>query len=143
MMWCLKVRGNTYHWVLDLYERLKLPIVPAVVEALMKVVSDRAAELEKQQTEARKQQRIRMKVARTEDEEARKKWVKQQAVRHTYGGGSEDEGGDDDQLVAEVNEILGNEEELSVVSGRKCRCGSTQHQHTSHKDCPLNKRAKK
>lgn len=107
MTWCLKVRGNTYRWVLDLYERLKLPIVPAVVEALMKVVSDRAAELEKQQTEARKQQRIRMKVARTEDQEARKKWVKQQAVRHTYGGGSEDEGRDDDQLVAEVNEILG------------------------------------
>ena len=52
-------------------------------------------------------------------------WVKQQAVRHSYGeGDSEDDGDDDGQLVAEVDEILGNEDELLVVSGRKCRCGS-------------------
>lgn len=95
MTWCFKVRGNNYHWVIDLYQRLNLPVIPVAVEALVKCVQDCAAELNKQQTEARKQQRIRMKVARTEDQEARKKWVKQQAVRHTYGGDSEDEGDDD------------------------------------------------
>ena len=84
-----------------------------------------------------------MKVARTEDQEARKKWVKQQAFRHTYGGDLEDEGDDDGQLVSDVNEILGNEDDLLVVSVRKCRCGSTRHQQTSHKDCPLNKKTKK
>ena len=143
MTWCFKVRGNNYHWVIDLYQRLNLPVIPAAVEALVKCVQDRAAELNKQQTEARKQQRINMKVARTEDQEARKKWVKQQAVRHTYGGDSEDEGDDDGQLVSDVNEILGNKDDLLVVSGRKCRCGSTRHQRTSHKDCPLNKKPKK
>lgn len=76
-----------------------------------------------------------MKVTRTEDQEARKKEGKQQAVRHTCGGDSEDDG-EDGQLVAEVNDMIGNREELLIVSGRKCRCGSTQHQRTSHKDCP-------
>lgn len=84
--WCFKVSGNNYHWVIDLYQRLNLPVIPAAAEALVKCVQDCAAELNKQQTEARKQQQIRMKVARTEDQEARKKCVKQQAVRHTYGG---------------------------------------------------------
>ena len=54
-----------------------------------------------------------MKVTRTEDQEARKKEGKQQAVRHTYGGDSEDDG-EDDQLVAEVNDMIGNGEELLV-----------------------------
>ena len=139
----LKVRGNNYHWVIDLYQRLNLPVIPAVVQALIKCVQDRAAELNKQHTEARKQQRIRMKVARTEDQEARKKWVKQQAVRHSNGGDSEDEEDGDGQLVSDVNEIIGNEDDLLVVSGRKCCCGSTWHQRTSHKDCPLNKKSKK
>ena len=84
-----------------------------------------------------------MKVTRTEDQEARKKWVKQQAVTHSYGGDSEDEEDDDGQLNSDVNGILGNEDDLLVVSGRKCRRGLTQHQRTSHKDCPLNKKAKK
>lgn len=73
---------------------------------------DCADELAKQQTEARKQQRIIMKVARTEDQEARKKWVKQQAVRQTCGGDSEDDGDDDGQLIAEVIDMIGNGEEL-------------------------------
>ena len=68
--------------------------------------------------------------------------MKQEAVRHTYEGDSEDDEDDDNQLVAEVNDMIGNGEELLIVSGRKCRCGSTQHQCTSHKDCPLNKKLK-
>lgn len=72
MTWCLKARGDKYHWVIDLYDRLNLP---AITEALIKCVWDRADELAKQQTEARKQQQIKMKVARTEDQEGREKWV--------------------------------------------------------------------
>ena len=70
MTWCFKVRGPNYHWAVDLYEKLKLPVVPAVVEALHKATTDRAAELEKQKSERRKQNRIRMKVARAEDQES-------------------------------------------------------------------------
>ena len=37
-----------------------------------------------------------MKVARAEDQEARKKWVKRQSVQHTYGRESEDDDDDGD-----------------------------------------------
>ena len=101
------MRGPNYHWVADLYERLNLPVVPAVVQALQKAIADRIANLEKQKTEKGKQQRVHMKVARAEDQEARKKWVKQQAVRHTYG--EEDLGDEDDDgtLVRDVGEMIG------------------------------------
>ena len=40
-----------------------------------------------------------MKVARAEDQEARKKWVKQQAVRHTYGNDQEDDDAEEDGWI--------------------------------------------
>lgn len=73
MTWCLKVKEDKYHWVTDLYDRLNLTVIPAITEALIKCVQDRADELVKQWTEAQKQQQIKMKVARTENQEARKK----------------------------------------------------------------------
>ena len=48
-------------------------------------------EIEKGKTDQRKKTRIQMKVARAEDQEARKKWVKQQAICHTQGNDQEDE----------------------------------------------------
>ena len=136
------MRGPNYHWVIDLYERLNLPVVPAVVQALHKAIAERIANLEKQKTEEGKQRRIHMKVARAEDQEARKKWGKQQAVQHTYGQESEGEDDDDDDenLVRNVAQLLGDEESIIVVSGRKCRCGATSHSRISHQSCPLNKR---
>lgn len=135
------MRGPNYHWVVDLYERLNLPVVPAVVQALHKATSERIANLEKQKKEKGKQRRIHMKVARSEDQEARKKWGKQQAVMHTYGHEeSEDEDDDDGNLVRDVGQMIGNEDNITVVSGRKCRCGSTSHSRISHQSCPLNKK---
>ena len=80
MSWCYKVRGPNYHWVIDLYERLNLPVIPAVIEALQKEVVDRMKEIETGKTDHKKKIRIQMKVARAGDQEARKKWVKRQAV---------------------------------------------------------------
>ena len=156
MTWCFKVRGPNYHWVVDLYERLKLPVVPAVVEALHKATTDRAAELEKQKSERRKQNRIRMKVARAEDQESLKKWVKQQAVRHSYGredSGDEDKEEVDSRLEREVSQIVGSSEQITVIivgsseqitviSGRKYCCGSTEHSIVTHRTCPLNNKEK-
>ena len=143
MTWCHAVRGPNYHWVIDSYERIKLPVVPAVVEALQKAVAERAAVLEKQKTEGGKRLRIQMKVARAEDQAERKKWVKQQVVRHTYGhDDSGDEGDDDGNLVRDVAQLIGDADEITVVSGRRCRCGSTDHSRISHASCPLNKRNK-
>lgn len=48
------MRGPNYHWVIDLYERLNLPVVPAVVQALHKATSERIANLEKQKNRRRK-----------------------------------------------------------------------------------------
>ena len=93
MTWCYEVRGPQYQWVTDLYERINLPILPAIVKALSEAVKLRAAELQKQKSNPSKALRVRMKVARAEVQEARKKWVKRQAIVHSYG--QVDEGDDE------------------------------------------------
>ena len=50
--WCLDSRGDKYHWVIALYDRLNLPFIPAITEALIKCVQDHADQLPKQQTGA-------------------------------------------------------------------------------------------
>lgn len=50
MTWCYEVRGPQYHWVTDLYERINLPILPAIMRALSEAVKLRAAELQKQKS---------------------------------------------------------------------------------------------
>ena len=99
------------------YERIKLPVVPAVVEALQKAIAEKAAALEKQKTEEGQHQRIRQK----------EKWVKQQVVRHTYGhDDSGDEGDGDGNLVRDVAQLIGD----------------ADHSRISHTSCPLNKKNK-
>lgn len=59
-------------------------------------------------------------------------------MRHTYGqedSGDEGEG----NLVRDVGEMIGNEDEVTLISGRKCRCRSTTRSRTSHRSCSLNK----
>ena len=151
MTWCFKVRGSSYHWIIDLYERLNLPVIPAVIEALQKEVVDCMGEINKGKTENKKRNRIQLKVARAEDQEARKKWVKQQAVQHTYGNDVDDGNADEDDidpaLIAAARDAVGGEEgndgAIVIISGGACRCGSKTHKRTSHSDCPLNARKKK
>ena len=57
-------------------------MLPAVVQALEKAVNERAVELEREKSDKAKQGRVRMKVARAEDQEERKKWLKRQAIQH-------------------------------------------------------------
>ena len=121
MTWCYGARGPKYHWILDLYERVKLPILPPVVNALEKATKERAAALAKQKTEAAKQGRVKMKAARAEDQVSRKKWLQRQAVQHTYGN-DEDDDNDDNEEVEHGTEA--GEQSFTVVSGRRCRCGA-------------------
>lgn len=91
-----------------------------------------------------------MKVVSAEDQAARKKWVKRQAVEHTYGG--DDEGEDDDEDIANADgiqetsckssEATEPDCEITVISGKTCKCGQTNHRRTSHSKCPLNKKNK-
>ena len=130
MTWCFENRGEEYHWIVDLYEHLKLPVLPTVVKALMKVTAERMADLRKRKTEESKRKRILQKVARTEEQEERKRWGKRQAIMHSYGDGNNDlEEEDGDKGTKDVEE-----------SGTKCRCGSVSHKRTSHRLCPLNKK---
>ena len=73
MTWCLKVRRKDYHWIVDLYQRLNLPVVGAVVKALKDAVEERAAILEKQKLEETKRNRIQNKIARADDQAERKR----------------------------------------------------------------------
>ena len=132
MSWCYEVRGANYHWLADLYEQLNLPVLPAVVQALQKAVEERAATLQKERTEEAKANRVHMKVARAEDQEARRKWLKRLS---TPTG----------MMMMTINEeeTSGTTDGPSsnvVISGKSCRCGSTEHKRTSHKSCPLNKK---
>ena len=142
MTWCHKVRGSDYHWIVDLYQRLNLPVVGAVVKALKNAVEERAAILENQKLEETQRKRILNKVARAEDQAERKRWGKRQSLQHTYGDEDVEDVEDDPVLVAEADSLisdLGGGD--TTISGKKCRCGSFLHQRTSHRACPLNKAA--
>ena len=133
-------------WVADLYEHLNLPVLPAVVEALEKEVADRMKEVNRGKTDHKKRIQIQMKVARAEEQEARKKWVKRQALQHTYG---QDEDVDEDEAVDPAviegawEPMRGTQEvngDVVHISGRSYLCGSRQHKQTLHSLCPLNPR---
>ena len=88
-----------------------------------------------------------MKVARAEDQQSRKKWVKRQSVIHSYGQDEDDVEDDeaiDQSTISETDALVrgGDDRNLTIVSGKTCRCGSQEHRRTSHKDCPLNKSKK-
>ena len=144
MTWCFEKRGKDYHWIVDLYERLQLPVLPAVVHALQKAAEERMRDLLKKKTDEGKRSRISNKIARAEDQEERKRWGKRQAIVHTYGtdDGPEDDDVEDQGLVRDAERLLGGETAGLVATGKKCRCGSTSHKRTTHLSCPLNKNNK-
>ena len=137
-------KGTGYHWLLDLFGRLKLPILDGMQEALEQANKNRKKKLEKLRSEESKKKRIKWKNARDLEQEERKRWVKRQEIRHDYG----EEDVEDD---LEVNDSAGARELLSrssvsgpdraviIASKKKCKCGSTTHLRTSHRECPMNK----
>ncbi len=70
------MKGKSYHWITDLYDRLNLPVIPAIVEALENEVVKRMKDIEKTKADKTKKNRVQMKVARVEDQLERKRWVK-------------------------------------------------------------------
>ena len=138
-------KGTGYHWLLDLFGRLKLPLLDGMQEALEQANKNRKKKLEKLRSEESKKKRIKWKNARDLEQEERKRWVKQQEIRHDYG---EEDGGEDDVEVDSVGgarELLGSssvsgpDSAVIIASKKKCKCGSTSHLRTSHRECPMNK----
>ena len=85
MTWLNKKHGMSYHWLLELFCRLKLPVFDGMVEALTRGNEIRAQNLERKQTEQAKENRTNWKKARVQEQEERKQWIRRQKILHTYG----------------------------------------------------------
>ena len=85
MRWLMESRRRTYHWICDLYEILGLPLYEDLLIALQDANDKYASVRKSKMLDNTKRQRINMKPARVEENEARKKWVKQQKWECTYG----------------------------------------------------------
>ncbi|XP_028417004.1 uncharacterized protein LOC114541219 [Dendronephthya gigantea] len=119
-----KTGGPKYHWLIDLYDRIHLPVIPAVIETLqkevtarMKEVTTRMKEVDRGKTEGKKKGRICIKVARAENQEERKKWLKHQELHHSYGTNDADEGVEEDEV--DPNLIAGARKGIKGA-GQKC-----------------------
>ena len=138
-------KGTGYHWLPDLFGRLNLPIVDGMQEALEQANKTRMKKLEKLRSEESKKKRIKWKNTRDLEQEERKRWAKQQETKHDYG----DEDGENDLEVdddsAGVRDLLssssvsGPDRKVIISNKKRCKCGSTTHLRTSHRECPMNK----
>ena len=125
-------RGPQYHWVIELFRLLKLPVFDGVHAVLETFNEQRKTELDCKKTDRCKHRRIEFKVERTLDSQRRKKWSKKHG-HNTYGSGDSNEEG--------VELKPKGSKKRQASSGGKCRvCGSTSHLQSNHRDCPFNKR---
>ena len=135
MTWLTKNRGLSYHWLLDLFKRLNLPIFDGMAEGLKKANEIREKNLNKKQSDSAKEKRTNWKKARAQEHQERKQWMKRQTVYHTYGT---DDDEDDDEMSDEEGTTTTTTRRATASWG--CKCGSYQHRYTSHRLCPLNKK---
>ena len=131
MTYMYRKRGPQYHWVVELFRRLKLPVYDGVHRALEDFNNLRMKKLECEKTEKSKR-RVMLKVERTKDAQRRKEWSRKHS-HDTYG--------DEDSDTAELKpkEKRKGRKGQKIVEGQ-CKCGSKTHLRTSHNECPYNKR---
>ena len=127
MSWLYQKHGNTYHWIVELFRRLRLPIFDGMVEALQSATEVRAKNLSKKKTVNAKERRTQWKKARAQEQQERKLWSRRQRIEHTYGS-------DDDDCSSE------EDGSPSTRVQRKCKCGSVDHRSIRHHSCPLNRK---
>ena len=77
--------GISYHWIPDLYRRMKLPVFDGVQEALEKHNLERKRKLEREKTTPVKKRRIELKKRRVVEGFKRSEWSKKHG-RDAYGG---------------------------------------------------------
>lgn len=86
----------------------------------------------------------------------RKEWVKRQRIVHSYGDDDDDDCIEESELQDELHHRISNntvphkipttsdsipDHVDFIVGGKRCKCGSSSHQRTSHRNCPLNKKS--
>ena len=127
--------GTSYHWIPELFRRMKLPVFDGVLEALQKHSVQRKKALDKAKTAPKKRRRIALKKKRVIERMERKKWTKKHG-RDTYGGDTECE------VEHEVAKHSSGKRKRKAKKGsthiqQKCpACGSSAHRQSSHNDCP-------
>ena len=131
MSWLGIKRGHSYHWILDLFSRLKLPIFDGMADALKKVNEIRAKNLSKKKTDEAKEKRTKWKKARAQEQQERKSWSRRQRIEHNYG--SEENSSDEEESLPKVSRT-------QQKHAKKCKCGSVEHKTIRHHSCPLNKK---
>ena len=134
--------GTKYHWIPELYRRMKLPVFEGIVEALEKHNMQRKRALELAKTTPAKKRRVELKKRRVMEAKERIQWSKRHG-QHTNYGGNDDI---DDLGEHGSSDVAGQRKRGDGKSQRKGKCpacGSSAHQRSSHRDCPLKKNAKK
>ena len=128
-----KKKGRKYHWITELYRRMQLPVYDGLIEKLETSNKTRTKGLEHKKKEEIKRRRIELKCKRTKEAQARKQWSKGHA-NYDYHGADQDIA----ELEGKHNPREDGHSKNNKVCG-KCKCGSTSHKRTSHRDCPLKK----
>ena len=80
-----KQKGPAYHWLLDLFNRMKLPRFDGMAEALKALNISRFKSLSRVKQCHVKRKRRAKKRQRQSEKAVRKLWVEQQKYFHTYG----------------------------------------------------------
>ena len=88
-------KGASYHWILDLFSRLRLPLLDGMQEALLMANQKCHKTLVKKQSEEGKDAHTRWKKSRAQEHEERKLWSRQQSIPHTYGSESDNVEGEE------------------------------------------------
>ena len=94
--WASDVYGSQYYWLKELYERLHLPVTEGMLKNIQAMLTNRSMVLESQRNQVKKEYRVRMKKARLEENEERKRYMKMQAFSHDYGITDEEEFGSEE-----------------------------------------------
>ena len=132
--------GTSYHWLPELYKRMKLPVFEGMVEALEKHSERRKRKLVLAKTTPEKKRRIELKKKRVKEGRERSRWSKEHG-HDTYFGGS------DEDKVCDSSDGVNQKKGKGSARGKgkprgqgKCAaCGSSTHLRSSHRECPFYK----
>ena len=117
--------GISYHWIPELYRRMKLPVFDGVQEELERRNVQRKRGLDRAKTTAVKKRRIELKRRRVVEGFQRSEWTKTHG-RDAYGGNDEDES--DHGKVVKRKRGIAKPRKAKPKSEGLCRaCGSSTH----------------